>query len=152
VFVGEDLNRLSHARGKFAACLNFLEVGIGGGSGGQNGNENVRGGDGVLNSEIDANAADGRHGVRGIADAEKAAAGPVAQAIDGDGEELDVVPIFQFDGAALQNGGDRFEVVAKGGQAIFLDGCESTLGDDVGALPVIAAVESYEELSSAETA
>jgi hypothetical protein len=150
--VGKDLNRLGHAGGKFAAGLDFLEVGIGGGSGGQGRDENICGGDGVLNSEVDADAADGGHGVGGIADAEKAAAGPVAQAIDGDGEQLDVAPIFQFGGAALEEGRDGFEVAAKSGQAIFLDSSESVFGDDVGALPVITAIDSYEELSGTEAA
>jgi len=127
-------------------------MGIVGGDGGQGGDENICGGDGVLNGEIDADAADGRHGVGGVADAEQAAAGPVAQAIDGDGEQLDVTPIFQLGGAALQEGSDGLEVAAKGGQAIFLDGSETVFGDYVGALPVITAVESYEELPGAETA
>src|ERR1700692_614667 len=127
-------------------------MGIGGGSGGQKGNENICGGDGVLNGEIDADAADGRHGVGGVADAEESAAGPVAQAVDGDGEQLDVAPVFQLGGAAFKEGGDGFEVVAKSGQAIFLDGYESAFGDDAGALPVITAIESYEEFAGAETA
>jgi len=150
--VGKHLNRLSHAGGKFAAGLDFLEVEIGGGSCGQNGSENICGGDGVLNGEIDADSPDGGHGVGGIADAEQAAAGPLAQAIDGHGEQLDVAPIFQLGGAALEERGDGFEVAAKSGPAIFLDGCESAFGDDVGALPVITAVDSYEEFSGAEAA
>src|ERR1700686_2050007 len=123
----------------------FWGGGFGGGTGGQNGDENICGGDGVLNGEIDADAADGRHGVGGVADAEEAAAGPVAQAIDGYGEKFDVGPIFQAGGAALEERGDGFEVAAKSEQAIFLDGGESAFGDDVGALPVIVAIDSYEE-------
>lgn len=150
--VGEDLNGLSHAGREFAAGLDFLEMGIGGGSGGQNGDENICGGDGVLNGEIDADTTDGGHGVGGIADAEEAAARPVAQAIDSDGEQLYVAPILQLGGAAMEEGRDGFEVAAKSGQAIFLDGSESVFGNDVGALPVITAIESYEKLPGAETA
>ena len=44
--------------------------------------EQTRGGDGILDREIDAHSADRRHGVRGIADAEQSVARPLAQAID----------------------------------------------------------------------
>ena len=161
--VCEDLNCLSHAGGKFAAGLDMMQLGVGaigrtwnmgivGVDGGQSGDENICGGDSVLNGEIDADSPDGGHGVGGVANAEEAAAGPVAQAIDGDREQLDVAPLSQLGGAALEEGGDGFEVGAKSGQAIFLDGSESAFGDDVGALPVITAVESCEELTGAETA
>ena len=161
--MGENLNCLSHAGGEFAAGLDMMQLGVSafgrawnmgivGGDGGQGGDENICGGDGVLNGEVDADSTDGGHGVGGVADAEEAAAGPVAQAVDGDGEQLDVAPIFQLGGAALEEGGDGFEVGAKSGQASFLDGSESVFGDDVGALPVITAVESYEKLTGAETA
>jgi hypothetical protein len=42
--------------------------------------------------------------------------------------------------------------VAKGGEAFLLDGRELALGDYVGALPVVFAVESDEDFASAETA
>src|ERR1700722_6066224 len=127
-------------------------MGIVGGDGGQGGDENICGGDCVLNGEIDADSADGGDGMGGVADAEQATAGPVAQAVDGDGEKFDVAPIFQVGGAALQKWRNSFEVAAKSRQAIFLDGCESPFGDDVGALPVITSIDSYEEFAGAETA
>jgi hypothetical protein len=46
-------------------------------------------GDRVLNREIDADAADRRHGVRRIADAEQARPVPLAQPIDRDRQQLD---------------------------------------------------------------
>ena len=46
----------------------------------------------ILDSEIDADAADRRHGVSGIADAEQPVAIPALQAIDRDSQELHVVP------------------------------------------------------------
>src|SRR5580704_12898518 len=147
--MGEDLDTLRYARGKFAARLDFLEVGIGRGAAGQCGNKDICGGDRVLNGEIDTDAADGGHSVGGIADAEKAAAGPVAQAVDGDGQQLDVAPVFQLGGAPLQKGCDGFEIVTKSEQALFLDGFESAFRYDAGALPVITAIKRYEELPSA---
>ena len=43
--------------------------------GGEDWGQEVGGGDGVLDGEVDADAADGGHGVGGVADAEQA--GPV---------------------------------------------------------------------------
>ena len=54
--------------------------------------EDVGGGDCVLNGEVDADAADGRHGVRGVADAEEAGEVPAVEDVDLDREELDLVP------------------------------------------------------------
>ena len=54
--------------------------------------EDVGGGDGVLQGDVDADAADGRHGVRGVADAEQAGEPPAFEVVDLDGEELDLVP------------------------------------------------------------
>src|ERR1700682_128086 len=150
--MGENLEPLGHARGKFAACLDLVEVDICGCALGQGRNENICGGDRVLDGEIDADAADGGHGVGGVADAEESAARPVAQAVDGDGQEFDVAPVFQLGGAALQKWCDSFEVLAKRGQALFLDGVESAFSYDVRALSVITAVKRYQELSGAEAA
>lgn len=89
-FVCEDLKSLGDAGGKFAALAHFVEhlvegvytmLAIGVGMRGENGCEDVGGGDGILNGEVDADSPDGRHGVRGIADAKKAGARPMAQAI-----------------------------------------------------------------------
>ncbi len=88
----------------------------------------------------------------GIADAEKARAGPVAEAIDGDGEEFDVAPIFQLRSAALEKGSDGFKVTAKGGQAFSLESSKRALGNHVGALPIVFAIESDEDFSVAKTA
>ena len=52
----------------------------------------------------------------GVADAEEAGAGPLPQAIEGDGEELDVRPVIQFERAARQEGGDGFDAGAEGGE------------------------------------
>ena len=82
--VREDLKCLSHFGGEFPAFLDFVEMLINGAAILQRLPQNVGGGDCVLNGDIDANAANGRHGVSGIADAEKSRPRPVAQAIDGD--------------------------------------------------------------------
>ena len=52
--------------------------------------EEIRGGDGILNGEVDADAADGRHGVSGVSDAEQARGVPATEVIDLDGERLEL--------------------------------------------------------------
>lgn len=42
--------------------------------------------------------------------------------------------------------------MTKGGQAFLLDGGEFSFGDDVGALPVVFAVQRDEDFAGAETA
>ena len=127
-------------------------MGIVGSDSGQGGDENICGGDGVLNGEIDADSTDGGHGVGGVADAEESAAGPVAQAVDGDGQQLDVAPVFQLGGAPLQKGCDGFEVLAKSGEAFFLNSLQAAFADDLGTLERITPVKRYKEPSGAETA
>ena len=83
----------------------------------------------------------------GVADAEQAGTRPVAEVIDGDGEEFDVAPIFEFVGATAEKWSDRFKFGAKGGQTFFLDSVEGAFGDDVGALPVVAAIDGDKKFS-----
>ena len=58
--------------------------------------ENVRRCHRVLYSEIDAHAADGRHGMRCIADAKKALAVPTIEPVDCNHKKLDLLPVFEF--------------------------------------------------------
>ncbi|MGB7750828.1 MAG: hypothetical protein WCF88_04690 [Candidatus Acidiferrales bacterium] len=90
----EDLEALRYACGEFAAALDFAKMVIADGAFCERRGEFVRGGDRILNREIDSDSTDWRHGMRGIADAEKPGARPLAQAVHGDGKQLDVVPIF----------------------------------------------------------
>src|SRR5207245_6620078 len=60
------LEGLRDAGGEFAAALDVGEGDLGDESGAERGGEDVGGGDGVLDSEGDADAADGRRGVCGV--------------------------------------------------------------------------------------
>ena len=57
--------------------------------------QDIGGRDGVLNREIDADAADRRHGVGRIADAEQPGPVPLLQTVDLDRQQLHVVPGFE---------------------------------------------------------
>ena len=83
--------------------------------------EDVGGGDGVLNGDVDADASDGGHGVGGVADAEESGRGPLDEAVDLDGEELDLVPGVDLGGAAGEEGHDAFDALVEGGEAFLLD-------------------------------
>ena len=94
--VGENLEGLRDAGGEFAAVLDSSEGELGDDAGGKDGREDARGGYGVLNGEVDADAADGGHGVGGVADAEEAGEVPAGEAVDLDGEKLDLVPVGEL--------------------------------------------------------
>lgn len=54
------------------------------------------GGDCVLNSEVDADAAYWGHGMSGIADAEEAGTVPAREVIDLNGEKFELAPVGDF--------------------------------------------------------
>src|ERR1700683_2761121 len=68
--------------------------------------ENIRRGYCILNREIYANAADGRHGVGRIADTEQTVFIPPAQTIDGDGQQAHLVPLPDLRSTVREEGGD----------------------------------------------
>lgn len=67
--VDGDLKRLGDAGGEFASALNVGESKAGHDAGFERGREDAGGGDGILNGEVDADAADRRHGMGSIANA-----------------------------------------------------------------------------------
>ena len=91
-----DLHRLRQARRQGAAALHGGEMRIGQRAVAQRHGEDVGGGDGVLDREVDADPADRRHRVRAVADAQQARPPPALQPIDRDGQQLDIVPVAQF--------------------------------------------------------
>src|ERR1041385_7879418 len=113
--------------------------------------EYVGGRDGVLNCEIDANTADGRHCVRGVADAEEARAIPLAQAIDEHREQFDLIPVVDFARAVFQEWGDGNDVLAKSFHAASLDLCERAFANYEGALPILFTIQHHQNLAGNET-
>ncbi|SVK46902.1 Uncharacterised protein [Acinetobacter baumannii] len=55
--------------------------------------QGVGGGHRVLNRQVDAHAADRRHGVRGVADAQHPRFGPAIQTIDANAQQFDLIPL-----------------------------------------------------------
>lgn len=90
--VSENLESLSVANGGFAVVLDSFKIMHGGGAGDEGFGEYVGGCDRVLKRDIDADAADGRHGVGCVSYAQQAGSAPLAETVDLNGEELDLVP------------------------------------------------------------
>ncbi len=70
--MGEDLHALGVVDGALAVVLDAGEIVGCCGVGEEGFGEDVGGGDGVLQGDVDADAADGGHGVGGVSDAEQA--------------------------------------------------------------------------------
>src|SRR5258706_7873359 len=90
--------------------------------------------------------------MRGVSKAQKAAPPPLAQVIDGNRQQLDIVPIFQLVRAPAQERSDARDVFAKRRQTSLPDRFDAPLGDYVCALPIVGAVQHHQDLPSAEAA
>jgi hypothetical protein len=151
--VGENLKGLGDAGGEFAALLDVREGEFGDNAGGEDRREDAGGGYGVLNGEVDADAADGGHGVGSVADAEEAGTVPASEAVDLNGEELDLAPAcelfdagFVIGAAGTKKGNKARDGGAEGGQTGGLDvRGEAIFGDDEGALEVLGAIDEDSE-------
>ena len=114
--------------------------------------KNVCGGDGVLNGEIDADAADRRHGVRAIADAQQAGTRPFAQAIDANAERLMSFQSASSATRSLRYGATSAMSARNAGRPRR---CTSSIGafeDDPRALPVVAAIDGDQHFSGLQIA
>ena len=72
---------------------------------------------------------------------------PLPNAIDRDGEQLDVIPALELVDTVAQHRGEADNVLTKGRQAGLLDTVEPILGNDESALPVVAAVDHDEHVA-----
>ena len=87
-----NLEALRDEGGEFAATLNVGERESGNESGFERRREGACSGYGILNGEVDADTANGRHGVGRVADAEQAGAVPAGESVDLDGEKFQLIP------------------------------------------------------------
>ena len=89
--------------------------------------------------------------MRGVADAEEPGPPPISQPIDRDGEQLDVVPAFQFVDPVGRNG-DISTIRSRNARGPPNSRLDPALRDDVGALPVVAAIEHHHDPARIEVA
>ena len=90
--------------------------------------------------------------MRRIADAEQARPAPVLEAVHRDGEQLQIVP-----GSDLLDAIGEFRIEAGDGGAerikpLAAEHVEAAFGDDIGALPIVAAVECDEHHAGLDAA
>ena len=109
-FLHEDLYRLHRPGGEFPAALNGVKILVGDLASQKTRRQDVGRGDGILNCEVDADAADRGHGVGGIADAQQAGPVPAPQPVDRDGQQLDVGPVAELADAVAQMGAPNARV------------------------------------------
>jgi hypothetical protein len=73
-----------------------------------------------VDCEIDADAAELRHGMGGVADVQKPWLVPKRQPVDGDGQELDLIEAFDCANAIGEKRSQRGSTVAEGAYALHL--------------------------------
>src|SRR5205823_12234075 len=121
------LHSLCYSRRQFTSTLNSVKIGDRYASPSQRRGKNVRGGYRVLNCQIDAHATDWRHCVSGIADAKEPAAIPLAQTVDFDRQQLDLIPALQFIHTVTQERHNRYNVLPESCECCLFDPIELTL-------------------------
>ena len=89
VVLGNHLHPLRHPHRKFAALPYRIEFALSWATTRKLCCQEVRGRDRVLHREIDADAADRRHRMRGVADAQQAWLRPARQPVDRNRQQLD---------------------------------------------------------------
>jgi len=114
--------------------------------------QDVRGGHRVLDREVDPDAADGRHRVRGVAEAEEPRAVPRGQAVDENRQQLHVVPAPDVAHPIARDGREAGDLGPKRLEPGLSDLVDRSLRDDEAALPVLAAVEHDEQPARGEPA
>ena len=131
--------------GQGAPLLDRREILVRHLAGAQRTRELVRRRDRVLHRHVDADAADRRHRMRRIANAQEPGSPPFLQPIDRDAEQLDVVPAFQFADPVGEKRRHFDDAAAEGFEALGLHPLDAAFRNDIGALPVIAAIEHDHE-------
>src|SRR5260221_14765462 len=90
--------------------------------------------------------------MRGVSKAQKAAPPPLAQAVDGNRQQLDIVPIFQLAHAPAQERSNTRDVFAKCHQTFLTNFFQTSLLNYIRALPIVSTVQHHQDLSRAEAA
>ena len=106
----------------------------------------------ILDGEVDPHPADRRHGVGGIADRQQPRPMPAGQPVEGDGQQLDVVPARHRRDGGLEHRRHGDDIGAERLDAPRPDRRRAALGEDEGALPVIAAVDQRDDAARREDA
>src|SRR6185437_9636121 len=104
----------------------------------------------ILDGDIDPDSSYRRHGVGRIADEEQPGPPPLPQEIDHHGQKLHVIEAVQLADAISQERRKSAHAVPKRLDAFVLYTLEATLRNDVGTLPVLAAVQHDQHRASVD--
>ena len=99
-----------------------------------------------------ADTADRRHGMSGIADAQQPGPIPLAQAIDANRQQLDIIPIAELTDAVARKRDQGRDLVAQGGQPPLPHFIGGSLGYDIGALPIVPTVDHRQDPAGLDAA
>jgi hypothetical protein len=141
VVLNGQLETLRCPRRELSAPLDPLKLGFRRRPFHKNRTEDVGGGNCVLDGQVDSDPADRRHGMCGIADAEKPWPRLFLKAVDRHRQDAHVFPVAHFFQTAAQERFKLADFFAKRRQAAFADAVSLALGDDEGGLSVCIAVE-----------
>src|SRR5579883_3235152 len=111
--LNEELQSLRSNCGRLATALHGSQVAGSYAAVQQPWGQHIRRRDRILDRQIDPDAADRRHCVRCVADAEQSVPVPPPQAIDTNREQLDVVPAAEFADAVGEKRNDGADLSAK---------------------------------------
>ena len=115
--------------------------------------EDIRGGHGILDGKVDADPADRRHGVRGIADGKQPGAPPAVQPVERDGQQFDLIPVGQRRHDRLASSGAARATSSRKAWAARHRGSRRPRPcDHVGTLPIVAAVDLHDQRARTEGA
>ena len=146
------LQPLRPARWRLAPRLHAGQIGVRHMAGAERHGQQIRRRHRVLDREVDADAADGRHGMSCVADAEQPRPVPSPETVHANGQQLEIIEALDFSRAPLEERRQLFEIVLECGDAPLADVGEGALGDDIAALPVVAAVDHDEDMAEPEAA
>src|SRR5262245_6204003 len=142
----KDLDVLSHARRPFPPLLHPAQIIDPAISMPELVREQIGRRHRILYRQIDADAACGRHGVRGVADKEQPRTIPLSKPVHLHGEKLDFSPIINGAHCATQKGRDADDLFAERLQPSTLDPFKRAFANDGAALVIIAAINSDQYL------
>ena len=146
------LHALRHARRPFAPALHGAQVVQRRAALAQPRHQDVGGGDRVLDRQVDADAADRRHRMRGIADAQQAGPKPGVQPVHRHGQQLHIVPDREFLHAVAQIRRQPHDLGAERLQPARVHLVDAALGNDERALPVVVAIQHDEDAAGVDAA
>lgn len=143
--MGEDLECLRSAHRFLSMMLDLLQAVGCQGVGTQRFRQDVGGCNGILQRDVDSDASNRRHGVRGVANTEQSWRRPLRKPVDLYGEQLDLVPGIDLIDPISQERHDPSDAVLEVFQTGLLQLRESAFRYQVSDLEVVDAIDEDDQ-------